>query len=53
MDKLQALAIWKAIRRNHPFFKDGGAFGFDWNTFHACYPNDCAILRHAIATAEK
>jgi hypothetical protein len=49
--KRAAMAVWKAILRNHPFFKAGGAFGFDWRTFCACYPADCAILRHAVAVA--
>lgn len=51
MDAKQGLAVWKAIRRHHPFFRAGGAFGFDWRTFHVCYPTDCAILRVAVAAA--
>lgn len=45
MNPQTARSVWKSIIRNHPFFQAGGMFGFDWQTFHVCYPNDCAILR--------
>ena len=51
MNRSTALATWKAIRRHHPFFRSGGMFGFDWRTFHVCYPADCAILRQAVRIA--
>lgn len=35
----------RSIRRNHPFFQDGGTwFGWDWQTFRVCYPRSAAIL---------
>jgi len=53
MDKQNALAVWKAILRNHPFFAEGGTFGFDWRTFHVVDPRACAILKQAVALAQE
>ena len=50
MDALDALAIWKSIKRHHPFFKSGGLFGFDLRTMAMSYPRDAIILSTAIAT---
>ena len=44
-------AVWKAIMRNHPFFKDGGMFGFDFRTMRISYPRAANILRRAIEQA--
>ena len=42
-------AIAKSIRRNHPFFNGGYAlYGYDWNTFHACYPLSAVILHREL-----
>ena len=51
MSRSQALSVWKSIRRNHPFFREGGMFGFDWNTFHVVDPYACAVLRQAVKVA--
>ena len=53
MTEQQARAVWKAILRNHPFFRYAGyqPWGFDWATFNACYPRSAKILREAIRTA--
>ncbi len=46
------IATFKAIRRNHPFFKSGGMFGHDWRTFGLLYPRACSILKAAQAAQE-
>jgi len=45
------LAVWKSILRHHPFFKDGGMFGWDSCTFAISYPRDAQILKVAIKLA--
>lgn len=44
------LAVAKSIRRNHPFFKYAGyqPWGWDWQTFRACYPRGARILYQAL-----
>ncbi len=50
----QARACWKSVLRNHPFFKYSGyqPWGWDWPTFHACYPNDARRLREIVDITE-
>jgi hypothetical protein len=47
---LDHAAIAKSIFRNHPFFKYAGyqPWGWDWQTFGACYPRSCKILRYCL-----
>jgi hypothetical protein len=53
MSKDQALATWKSIMRNHPFFQDGGKYGFDFPTMHACgYGRTATILKECIRIAQ-
>ena len=53
MSKAQAVAVWKSIIRNHPFFQGGGMFRYDFRTMVARgYGDDARILKAAIITAE-
>ena len=50
----EALAILRAIRRNHPFFRYAGyqPWGFDMPTFRVCYPRSARIWRELSAIVE-
>lgn len=52
MNKSNARAVWKSILRHHPFFREGGMFGFDFRTFHVSDPYACAILKRAVALVQ-
>lgn len=41
-------AVAKSIFRNHPFFRTGGLYGWDWATFGVCYPESARILWRAL-----
>lgn len=53
MDRDQAIAVWKSILRNHPFFNAGGMFGYDWPTFRMLYPQSARVLKQAITIAKE
>ncbi len=54
MTALQALSIWKSIRRHHPFFKSGGKYGHDYNTMVARgYRRDADILIECVEIARR
>lgn len=55
MDKAQAIACWRSIRRNHPFFKGAGyqPWSWDWRTFRMLYPRTCWVIDNVIRPAAR